>query len=150
MERGKRGRALGGAACRRVSTRLQSRNNLRRQLMRASKPCIAPIVSCLFFGVTRRPGKRARKTDTFLARAVHGEKNRVPKKRANLDRSGEDSNNDEHREEGDEEEEEGKAERARRKQKTTTRKKVAGKGSVEKTKRARGKRRPGSRERERK
>lgn len=29
-----------------ASTRLQSRNNLRRQLMRESKPCIAPIVSC--------------------------------------------------------------------------------------------------------
>lgn len=55
-----------------VPTRLnsdsrQSRNNLRRQLMRASKPCIAPIVSCLFSVGEHR--KRGRKRDIPYTRS---------------------------------------------------------------------------------
>lgn len=45
----------------------QSRNNLRRQLMRASKPCIAPIVSCLFSVGAHR--KRGRKRDIPYTRS---------------------------------------------------------------------------------
>ncbi|KAL0126974.1 hypothetical protein PUN28_005367 [Cardiocondyla obscurior] len=46
---------------------LPRRNNLRRQLMRASKPCIAPIVSCLFSVGAHR--KRGRKRDIPYTRS---------------------------------------------------------------------------------